>query len=132
MTYLLDTHTLIWSIIQPDKLSSKVRQIMEDPEQHVMVSVLSFWEISLKYALGKLELTHVQPDDLPAICKEMNIETLPLNAEQCATYHNLTKTYHKDPFDRMLIWQAKSLNVPILSKDQQIKQYESEGVSIIW
>ncbi len=132
MKYLLDTHTLIWSIIEPTKLSAKVRQIIEDPEQHIMVSVLSFWEISLKFALKKLELMHIQPGDFPAICEEMNIETLPLDAEQCATYHKLTKFYHKDPFDRMLIWQAKSLNIPILSKDEQIKQYESEGISVIW
>ena len=132
MKYLLDTHTLIWSIIEPTKLSAKVRQIIEDPEQHIMVSVLSFWEISLKFALKKLELMHIQPGDFTAICEEMNIETLPLDAEQCATYHKLTKFYHKDPFDRMLIWQAKSLNIPILSKDEQIKQYESEGISVIW
>ena len=133
MTYLLDTHALIWSIVQPSKLSNKVRQIIEDPEQRITVSVISFWEISLKHALGKLGLTHVQPDDFPAICEEMNIETLPLDAKQCATYHKLTKIYHKDPFDRMLIWQAKCLAIPILSKDEQMKQYESEaGISVIW
>ncbi len=132
MTYLLDTHTLLWSVMEPTKLSTKVSQIIEDPEQRIMVSTISFWEISLKYALGKLELAHVLPSDLPVICEEMNIETLPLDAEQCATYYQLTKMYHKDPFDRMLIWQAKILGIPILSKDEQIKLYESEGISVIW
>lgn len=132
MTYLLDTHALLWSIMETDKLSDKARSIIETPEHRILVSVISFWEISLKYALGKLELGHVQPEDFPAICEKMRLEILSLDAEQCATYHKLVKTTHKDPFDRMLIWQAKSLNIPILSKDDQLKQYTSEGISVIW
>lgn len=132
MNYLLDTHTLLWAIIDPARLSVKVKGIIEAPEHRILVSVLSFWEISLKFALGKLDLEQVVPEDFPVLCEQMDIEIFPLSAEQCATYHQLIRLYHKDPFDRMLIWQAKRLNIPILSKDEQIKQYESEGVTVIW
>lgn len=132
MIYLLDTHTLLWAIIEPARLSDKVKDIIEAPEHRILVSVLSFWEISLKYALGKLAMEQVVPDDFPVLCEKMGVEVLPLSAEQCASYHQLARFYHKDPFDRMLVWQAKQLNIPILSKDDQIKQYESEGILVIW
>jgi len=132
MTYLLDTHTLIWAIIDTSKLSPRVREILETPEHQIMASVVSFWEISLKYALGKMTIKHVMPEDFPVFCEKMDFITLPLDAETCANYHQLQAFYHKDPFDRMLIWQAKSLGMPILSKDEKIKLYESEGISVIW
>jgi PIN domain nuclease of toxin-antitoxin system len=132
MTYLLDTHTLIWAITDPSQLSAKARQIIEDPAQEVVVSAITFWEISLKYALGKLELENIAPQDFPNLCKQMDIKVLDLDAASCATYHLLTAQYHKDPFDRMLIRQAISLGIPILSKDKLIKLYEPERVVVIW
>jgi PIN domain nuclease of toxin-antitoxin system len=132
MTYLLDTHTLIWAITQPEKLSNKVRKLIETPEIRMVVSAITFWEISLKYALGKLILENVLPEDFPEICKQMDIEILPLDAGICATYHRLGSLHHKDPFDRMLIWLAKTENLTILSKDDVIKLYEPEGVRVIW
>ncbi|MEI6408144.1 MAG: type II toxin-antitoxin system VapC family toxin [Bacteroidota bacterium] len=132
MTYLLDTHVLIWSILEPNKLSTKARQIIEDSEQQIMVSAITFWEISLKFGLGKLDLTNVLPEDFPGICVEMNFEIIPLDGHIAASYNQLTKVFHKDPFDRMLIWQAKCMRIPIISKDEAIKEYESDGVSVIW
>jgi PIN domain nuclease of toxin-antitoxin system len=62
----------------------------------------------------------------------MDFESIPLEAAVCASYHKLTKAYHRDPFDRMLIWQAIHLNVPIICKDESIQLYRSEGISVIW
>lgn len=132
MTCLVDTHVLIWSIIEPDKLSTTARKIIESPENRILVSAASFWEISIKSALGKLQLVNLAPEDLPDLCKRMDFESIPLEAAVCASYHKLTKAYHRDPFDRMLIWQAKHLNVPIVSKDASIQLYTSEGISVIW
>jgi len=124
-TYLLDTHTLIWAITEPNKLSNSVRKLLEEPEQHIVVSAITFWEISLKYALGKLLLENVIPENFPKLCQQMDMEILPLNTTVCATYHQLGVFYHKDPFDRMLIWLAKCENFTILSKNEYIKRYES-------
>lgn len=132
MTYLLDTHTLIWTITEPAKLSAKVRQIIELPDERILVSALTFWEISLKYALGKLILEGVAPEDFLEACKQLDIELLPLTAEIGATFHKLGVFYHKDPFDRMLAWQAKELGIPILSRDEELKKYESIGIAVIW
>ncbi len=132
MKYLLDTHTLLWAIIEPTKLSKTAVRIIESPEHQIMVSAISFWEISLKFGMGKLNMEGVVPEMLLGICTEMRLEILALDANICATYHQLGTTYHKDPFDKMLIWQAKCLNIPLVSKDERIKLYESAGVKVVW
>ncbi len=132
MTYLLDTHTLIWAITQPSLLSPKVRALVENPEERIVVSAITFWEISLKFGLGKLSLENVMPDDFPNICKQMDIEVMPLDGDICASYFQLSGNYHKDPFDRMLLWLAKSEKFTLLSKDDNMKKYASEGINVVW
>jgi PIN domain nuclease of toxin-antitoxin system len=132
MKCLLDTHTLIWAITEPNKLSKKVRSIIETSENQILVSSISFWEISLKSSLGKLSLENIEPEDFPKLCAQMDIEVIAVDAISCSTYHHLNALHHRDPFDRMLIWQAKCLNIPILSKDESIKLYDPEWIQVIW
>jgi hypothetical protein len=132
MTYLLDTHTLIWAITEPDKLSDTVKSLIENPSEHMVVSAITFWEISLKYRLGKLQMDQISPEELIDVCKRIDLEILPIDPWLCATYHQLKANYHSDPFDRMLIWLAISQKMTILSKDGMMKMYESEGLQIFW
>jgi len=73
MSFLLDTHTLIWALLAPDLLSKRATDRLSDPDVVVSVTVVSLWEISLKYAIGKLQLTGVTPDDLPQIVTQCGI-----------------------------------------------------------
>jgi PIN domain nuclease of toxin-antitoxin system len=132
MTYLLDTRTLIWAITEPDKLSDTVKSLIENPAEHIVVSAISFWEISLKYRLGKLQMDQISPEALMDVCKQIDLEMLPLDPWVCASYHQLKADYHGDPFDRMLIWFAIIRKMTILSKDRMLKMYESEGLQVIW
>ena len=132
MKYLLDTHTLIWAIVEPGKLSERVRQILETTESQIAVSAITFWEISLKHGLGKVILENISPEDFPGLCRQMEIEIIPVEADICSTYHQLQVFYHRDPFDRMLVWLAKRRGYVLLSKDATLKQYESEGITVIW
>lgn len=132
MKYLLDTDTLIWSVLETTKLSPTVRNILQDANTQIYVSPVNFWEISLKHSIGKITFLHVRPEDFPAICSAMAFDLLPLHPEVAATSHQLTATHHKDPFDRMLIWQALCQKIPLLSKDDQINLYRSEGLEVIW
>ncbi|MFN4254293.1 MAG: type II toxin-antitoxin system VapC family toxin [Saprospiraceae bacterium] len=75
MKYLLDTHTLIWAVTAPQRLSPAARQLIESPEQQILVSAVTFWEISLKHSLGKLLLEGIVPEDFPKICVQMDIDT---------------------------------------------------------
>ena len=132
MKYLLDTHTMIWAAIDTAKLSPYARQILTNPNHQIFVSTVSFWEIGLKYALGKLVLNNIAPEDFPAVCAAMDFDILPLDAQAASTFHLLNATYHKDPFDRMLIWQTLCLDIPMVSKDAEITLYQSVGLKVVW
>ena len=67
MNYLLDTHVLLWTLFESRKLSNIVKQIILNPDCNIFVSIFSFWEISLKFGLGKISLNNIKPDDLPDI-----------------------------------------------------------------
>ena len=132
MNILLDTHVFLWSLFTPDKLSKAVIREIKSPNNDVAVSVVTFWEISLKYALGKLELTGVKPEELPDFATQMNLEILPITAAEASTFHKLPRLTHKDPFDRVIIWQAIQQKTTLVSKDRDFKAYRKFGLRTFW
>lgn len=131
MNYLLDSHYLLWAIADSKKISGKIKDIIVQPENKIIVSALSFWEISLKTASGKLELKGFTPEDLLDACSQTGFTIIPLLAEDAISYHQLARAYPKDPFDRMLIWQAIRNDYVLISNDKDIKKYTSEGLKVI-
>lgn len=132
MKCLLDTHALLWSLFEPQNLSSRVRGLLLDENNDILVSPVVFWEISLKYSKGKLELEGVTPGELPEYVANSGFDILPLAPSDAATFHALPKTAHKDPFDRMLVWQAIRNGLTLISKDKGIRAYEAHGLRVIW
>ncbi len=132
MIYLLDTHTLLWTLFEDEKLSEKAREAISNAENEIYVSVISYWEISLKYALGKLELEGITPDELPEKAKEIDIETMELSEEDAITFYKLPRLKHKDPFDRLIIWQAIRRDLPLISKDKIMEDYQKFGLVTLW
>jgi len=132
MNLLLDTHVFLWSLFTPDKLSKAVVREIKSPNNDVVVSVVTFWEISLKYALGKLELTGVKPEELPYFAAQMNLEILPITAAEASSFHKLPRLSHKDPFDRIIIWQAIQRKMTLVSKDRYFKAYRKFGLRTFW
>lgn len=132
MSYLLDTHALLWVIGDSKKLSQKVKTIVLDQKNQILVSTISLWEISLKFKLGKISLSGIKPNDIPKLLKKLNINIIELNQEEASSYHNLKGDFHKDPFDRMLIWQCITRKLTFISKDSDIKKYKISGLKTIW
>ncbi len=132
MNILLDTHVFLWSLFTPDKLSKAVIREIKSPNNDVAVSVVTFWEISLKYALGKLELTGVNPEELPDFAAQMNLEILLITAAEASTFHKLPRLSHKNPFDRIIIWQAIQRKMTLVSKDRDFKAYRKFGLRTFW
>jgi len=132
MNLILDTHGFLWSLFTPDKLSQAVDHEIKSPNNDVAVSVVTFWEISLKYALGKLELTGVKPEELPDFAAQMNLEILPITAAEASSFHKLPRLSHKDPFDRIIIWQAIQRKMTLVSKDHDFKAYHKFGLRTFW
>ena len=131
MNYLLDTHTFLWSAFSPDKLSAKARNEIRSAENQVYISIFSFWEISLKCTLGKIELTDCSPSDMPEIASQMGIEIIQLDALETASFYQLPKVAHKDPFDRMIIWQAIKQELVLISKDADFPDYRQFGLKVL-
>ena len=118
MRLLLDTHVLLWSLTEPQKLSRRTRDALEDPQNEVFASSVSGWEIAVKRALGKLNA----PDNLEAGVKEQDFTPLNLtflHAEQAGAL----PPHHGDPFDRMLIAQAQVEGLIVVTRDARIPLY---------
>ena len=117
----------------PEKLSKKVLNIIKDGENDIYISPITFWEIAIKHQLGKLNLGKINPIHLPNIATEYDFSILPLDAYDYVTIGGLpTKSDHQDPFDKMLVHNALRKNLILISGDKSFKQYEKEGLQLMW
>jgi len=122
MRLLLDTCTFLWLISDDLKLSGKARSLFESPENEVFLSSVSFWEINVKYQLGKLPLPESPRHYIPKQREAHGIESLALG-EADIMHLLVLPSVHKDPFDRMLICQAVEGNMTLLTPDPLIQDY---------
>ena len=132
MKYLLDTHTLLWVLFEDEKLSDTAKEIISNSENEIFVSIIMYWEIALKFGIGKLQLENITPEEIPIRSKEINIETLKLSETEISTFYKLPKIKHNDPFDRLIIWQAINKNMILISKDKAMKEYKQFGLNVLW
>jgi len=132
MNYLLDTHAFIWALSEKSKLSQHVRLTLENPANTIYASAVTFWEISLKFSIGKFNIDGIPPEALPELALQLGFELLSLSADEAANHHKLPLTSHKDPFDRMLIWQAISKKLIFISKDGRLDNYNFSGLKSLW
>ena len=96
------------------------------------MSAVTFWELSLKHAIGKLKLTGVTPDEFPRVAERMHLAVLPLDGPTAATFHELPAADHRDPFDRLLVWQAIRAQLILISKDSALDAYAKSGLQRFW
>jgi len=133
MIYLLDTHTFIWSILNTSRLSKNVHAIVTNANNEIYVSTVSFWEISLKTSIKKFAFENIDIKKIPEYAKDMDFNIMDIRENEAITFHELPlKEKHKDPFDRMLIWQAITKNMSLLSKDELFEQYKKDGLKLVW
>ena len=133
MIYLLDTHTFIWAALKTNNLSENSKKIIYDKKNEVCVSTVTFWEISLKARIKKFTFENVNIKDFPKYARDMNFTIIYLQENESITFHKLPlKDNHKDPFDRMLIWQAICKGMTMISKDGLFEQYKKDGLKLAW
>lgn len=117
MRLLLDTHVLLWVLDNPAKLSKKTRNLIERSE--VLISAASLWEISIKAALGKLK---ANPQEIFDAIEPSGFDVLPVQAAHAIEVFSLG-TVHGDPFDRLLVAQAMSERISLLTFDETLLGY---------
>ena len=121
MKLLLDTQLLLWAAGQPERLSSKARKELSDPGNELIFSAASIWEITSKSALGRPDF-QIEPRVLRRGLIENGYIELPISSEHAVSVDNLPPV-HKDPFDRMLIAQALTEGITLLTTDAQLARY---------
>jgi len=128
MKLLLDTHSFIWFFSGHPNLSNVARQLMEDTKGQKFISLASVWEIGIKQSKGKLTLSLPLEDYIIEKTKLEDFELLPIKLNHLALISTLP-FHHNDPFDRLLIAQAITENISILSRDIAFDAYQ---VKRIW
>ena len=132
MKYLLDTHYVLWSLLEPGKINEKIKEILEDPDKIKNISKISFWEISLKYKIGKLQLNGITPEDILTGSQEAGFEIYDLSVEDIASSYKLPFIdNHRDPFDRLIIWQCMQNDLIMITADEKIKEYGKFNLKLL-
>lgn len=130
--YLLDTHIFLWTVFNTKNLGNEARSIILDLDNVIYISSITFWEISLKFSTGKLDLENCTPEQLVSIAEQLNFIMLLLSPDESASFYRLPKLEHKAPFDRMLIWQSITNNLTLISKDSKFERYNQYGLKTVW
>lgn len=121
--YLIDTHILLWWLEDDKKLRKPIKDLISDDKNQIFASVISFWEISIKNRKGKMPLK----TNLKTIIKETKFEILNINANYVLTLDSLP-AIHSDPFDRLLVAQAKTEKIKLITADPKIWKYKVQVV----
>lgn len=128
MTILVDTHALLWAIDTPDKLSRRARNVLADPRNRVWFSTVSLWEIAIKIGAGRLALDADWREIIESGRRALKARWLLLEPWHCHEVAGLP-WHHRDPFDRMLVAQAVSEDMTLVTRDETIREYD---VDVLW
>ncbi len=116
---LLDTHALLWWLTEPEQLNDGTHEAISDPDNRVLISAVSGWEIALKSNLRKLEV----PDNVYSTIDQQGFEHLSVTFQHGVEAGGLP-LHHRDPFDRLLVAQARLEDLVLVTSDNRITQYE--------
>ncbi len=131
MNYLVDTQYLLWALIEPSRIGKHARRVLNDEETTKYVSKISFWEVALKYSIGKLKLEGTTPEGVLRAARSSGFGILDMNEEDIATSHMLPFVgKHKDPFDRLIVWQCMRNGLILLGADGKMREYEQHGLRL--
>jgi PIN domain nuclease of toxin-antitoxin system len=128
MKYLLDTAAFLWSVDAQDRLNARTREILENPDTELLLSPVVSWEIVIKVARGKLTLARSVSETLNLAFGRFGMQAQPIMHAHSLALAELPPI-HNDPFDRMLVAQARCENLALVTSDERLKEYP---VEILW
>jgi PIN domain nuclease of toxin-antitoxin system len=127
MNLLLDTHIVIWFITNDDKLSKKIKDHIEDSKNKCFVSIASYWELSIKYSLGRLNLNSTI-EEIFNIIEKSGFDILPITLNHIVQLSKL-EHFHNDPFDRLMISQSIIEKLYLVSNDNYFPAYKVQLIN---
>jgi PIN domain nuclease of toxin-antitoxin system len=128
MRLLLDTHTFLWFVENSPSLSTNALTYIKDVSNEVYVSIASIWELAIKISVGKLQIAQPLEVFVPSQLSLNKMSALQITLDAAALVATLP-LHHRDPFDRLLIAQALTTQMPIVSKDEALDAY---GITRLW
>ena len=127
MRVLIDTHVFIWWTTDPQKLFPRVYSLLIDPDTEALLSVVSIWEMQIKLSLDKLELKTALPELIEDEIDRNRIKLLQISLSHIYAIGDLPN-HHRDPFDRLIIAQAKIERLTIVSIDEKFNGYDADRI----
>ena len=131
MKILVDTHVLLWTLIDDPQLNEQARLLIDDPDNLVYYSAASIWEIAIKHNKNP-QLIPFGPEDSVRYCDDAGFLSLPITWEHASETYNLRvkdgAVVSNDPFDRMLVSQAKTECMPLITHDSKMQYYDEPCV----
>lgn len=128
MRTLLDTHVLLWALMEPGRLSPRARRVVENVDNEVLVSSASAWEIATKHRLGRLPEAETVIHGYPEHLARLQATELPISSRHALLAGSLP-AIHRDPFDRMLAAQALIEGIPVVTSDSVFTHFR---VRVLW
>lgn len=128
MRLLIDTHALIWVMDDPTKLSAAATTALRDPDNDLLLSAATIWEMAIKIGQGKLTLALPYRTWMDKAIADLGLVSLPLTVEYAERLTSLP-AHHKDPFDRLIVAQALIEKVPVIGADPAFDLY---GITRVW
>jgi PIN domain nuclease of toxin-antitoxin system len=126
--YLLDTNVWLWTVWDPERIAPPVRVVVGDVFNEVFLSAATSWEIAIKAASGKLKLPEAPDTYVPRRMGEQGFRPLPVSHLHALAVFALP-SHHRDPFDRLLVAQAKAENLVLVTADRVLQKYP---VQVLW
>jgi len=130
MRLLLDTHVWLWWQMAPERIKPEATRQIADSENAIFLSTVSSWEMAIKIAAGKLQLPRPLDQMVPDCLLADDIQTLPVQHHHCFELARLPM-HHRDPFDRMLVSQARQEDLTIVTADPMFGRYEVRLLSAV-
>jgi PIN domain nuclease of toxin-antitoxin system len=119
MRLLVDSHALLWWLAGDERLSTGARSEIESPESQVLVSAAAVWEIEIKRAAKRLRA----PSDLLSVLERLGVGLIPITAQHAVAAARLP-AHHADPFDRMIVAQARLDGLTLVTRDTRMSMYD--------
>lgn len=128
MRILLDTQIWLWMLVAPDRFSDQARARLRSASTELVLSAASTWEISIKVAIGKLELPDLPERVIPSMIRVTRVEPMDVRVSHTLRVGELPM-HHRDPFDRLLVAQAQLERIPIMTADPAFSMYQVDRLA---
>lgn len=126
---LLDTHALLWTLLEPDRIPAPTLDLIRDPGTELLISAASAWEIATKFRLGKLDEAQAVVLGYADHLRRLRASELPITGHHALTAGTLTWA-HRDPFDRVIAAQAMIESIPVVTVDRALAEFP--GIHVVW